>query len=101
MPARVRFAILADAHVLPDGAPPLHGIDSCGNLCAAIGRVSALDPQAAFVVHLGDLVGEDTPQAYGAFTAIASAPNLSQYPVVGNHDDPGLLAAALLVPEGV
>ena len=101
MPARVRFAILADAHVLPDAAPPLHGIDSGGNLRAAIGRVRALDPPAAFVVHLGDLVGVDTPQAYGAFTAIAGALNLPQYPVVGNHDDPGLLAAALPVPEGV
>lgn len=101
MPARVRFAILADAHVLPDGAPPLHGTDSGGNLRAAIERVTALDPPAAFVVHLGDLVGEDTPQAYGAFTAIAGTLNLPQYPVVGNHDDPGLLAAALPLPEGV
>jgi 3',5'-cyclic AMP phosphodiesterase CpdA len=101
MPERLRFAILADAHVLSDGAPPLHGIDSTGNLRTAIERVRGLIPAAAFVVHLGDLVGEETPQAYGAFTAITSALNLPQYPVLGNHDDPELLAEALPVPEGV
>ena len=101
MPEPVRFAILADAHVLPEGAPPLHGIDSTGNLRIAVERVRELSPAAAFVVHLGDLVGEETADAYGAFIAITGTLNVPQYPILGNHDDPDLWAAALPVPEGV
>ncbi len=95
----LRFAVLADAHAAPADAQPVDGLDSLDGLERAIAAVGRLNPTPDFVVHLGDLVGEETAEAYAAFARAATALRVPQYVVLGNHDVPDLAAAAMSTPD--
>lgn len=99
MSGPVRFAILSDAHLVPAGRQPLLGIDSRHKFRAAVECLRSLRPPPAFVIHLGDLVDDGTAEAYAEFASIASRIEQRQFPLLGNHDVPELLDAAVPVPE--
>lgn len=94
-----RFVVLSDAHAAPADAQPLDGLDSLDGFKRAVAAVERLDPTPDFVVHLGDLVGEETAEAYAAFAHVAALVRVPQYVVLGNHDVPDLAAAAMSTPD--
>ena len=95
----VRFAVLSDAHAMPPAEQPSVGADSFANLQRAVSRLNSLSPPVEFVIHLGDLTGEETREAYAAFAEATAGIQVAQFPVLGNHDDPALLAATVPTPN--
>lgn len=97
----MRFIVLSDAHVVPASAQPLRGIDSARNFRAAVACVTRLEPPPEFVVHLGDLVGDASQDAYREFTCIADSIQCPQFALIGNHDELHLLTRAMPIPDRI
>lgn len=94
MPKSPTFIHLTDLHAHCDGN--VDGIDTIGNLDAALALVAAIDPAPDFVVVSGDLTDQGDASSY---RAVRERLETLQMPVIyalGNHDSrPGFYEGML------
>jgi 3',5'-cyclic AMP phosphodiesterase CpdA len=93
----IRIVWLSDLHFSVAG--PVQGYDPEARLAAALDQVRRHHADAAACVISGDLVDRGTAQDYAALADRLSALPMPVLPLMGNHDDRGLLRAALTVPQ--
>jgi 3',5'-cyclic AMP phosphodiesterase CpdA len=93
------FLHLTDLHVIPDGAPPLYGLDPGERLARAVADIAARHgpdgaAPAAFAVVTGDLTHHGEPAAYARLGRILDRLPMPAHLLLGNHDDRAAFAAA-------
>jgi Icc protein len=94
----LRILHLTDPHLFADTREKLRGTETYSSLCAVIDHYRNNDWRADLVVVTGDLIQDDSAEAYEHFRRILSALQLSVYCVPGNHDVRALMRTALSDP---
>jgi Icc protein len=91
----ILIAQISDLHVKPPGALAYGKVDTAAALARCITELNRLAPRPELVVISGDLA--DTPRAeeYGHLATLLAPLAIPYAAIPGNHDDRGLLRAAL------
>ncbi|WP_281955658.1 metallophosphoesterase [Pseudophaeobacter arcticus] len=89
---------LSDLHYVEDGE--VLGHDPRARLDAAIAYINAHHRDAAYCVLSGDLVDRGTLDDYAGLHSRLQQLDIPYLPLVGNHDDRGLLRRTLPLPDG-
>jgi Icc protein len=92
----LRLVQITDTHLMADAAERLLAIDTDRTLCAVLVRVARERPDVLLMT--GDLAQDGTAESYRRLAEHVRgvAPVAAWVP--GNHDDPGVMAAALAGP---
>lgn len=96
--AAVRILHVTDPHLFADPAGELRGTKTYDSLAAVIEHFSASGWQADVVVATGDIVQDDSAEAYVRFRELLEPVGLPVYCIPGNHDVRPLMKAALAEP---
>lgn len=88
----MKFIHLTDSHVI-GGGRLLYGTDPARRLRLAVDSINAEHPDAAFVVHTGDITEWGNPDDFEAFAAEIRRLEVPIHLVLGNHDDAEAFAA--------
>jgi 3',5'-cyclic AMP phosphodiesterase CpdA len=93
------FLHLTDLHMIPEGAPPLYGLDPGERLAQAVADIAARHgpggaAPAAFAVVTGDLTHHGEPAAYARLGRLLDRLPMPVHLLLGNHDDRGHFQAA-------
>jgi Icc protein len=80
----LRFIHISDLHILADPARRQHGVDTASVLREAIPAINRLRPD--FVVAGGDLVGDESEDAYRRLQALLAPLESPIHFLMGNHD---------------
>ena len=89
---------MSDLHFTAKGE--VLGHDPRVRLEAAVDHINTHHADAAVCVISGDLVNHGTAEDYAALGAALDDLSVPFFPMVGNHDNRGLLRSALPVPQG-
>jgi len=89
---------VTDPHLFADSGGDLRGTVTYASLCAVLDHYRDSDWQADLVVVTGDLIQDDSPEAYEHFCRLLGALGLDVHRVPGNHDIRALMQAALAEP---
>ena len=89
---------MSDLHFTAKGEVLDH--DPRVRLAAAVDHINTHHADAAVCVISGDLVNHGTAKDYAALGAALDDLSVPFFPMVGNHDNRGLLRSALPVPQG-
>jgi hypothetical protein len=85
------FAVIADSHIriiTSDDFRYLKAVSISRQLLANfVSDINKHTPPVDFVVHLGDVTDQGTPEEFSRTAAILENLNCPIYPVVGNHDN--------------
>lgn len=95
----LRVLHLTDPHLFADKEGALRGVNTYASLCSVLEHYRDGDWRADIIVVSGDLVQDDSREAYGRFTDLLSALALPVYCLPGNHDVRPLMQQALEVPS--
>jgi len=87
---------MSDLHFVPVG--DVLGHDPRRQLDAAVEYINRYHGDAACCVISGDMVDRGTPEGYGALRGHLDRLSVPYLPMVGNHDDRGLMVENLPVP---
>ena len=91
----VRVLHFTDPHLFADASGALRGTVTLDSLTAVIADIRSRDWPADLVFMTGDVIQDDTAEAYGRFVDAASVLGLPMLCVPGNHDVRPLMQAAL------
>jgi Icc protein len=91
----LRVLHLTDPHLFADPNGKLRGTVTYASLSAVLEHYRASDWRADLVVVTGDLIQDDSPEAYQHFRTLLGSLDLPVYCVPGNHDVRALMRAAL------
>ena len=94
----MRVLHLTDPHLFAAKDGSLRGTATFASLSAVLEHYRASDWQADIAVVTGDLIQDDTAQAYANFRDLLSTLDLPVYCVPGNHDIRELMQATLGEP---
>jgi len=94
----LRVLHLTDPHLFADPNGSLRGTQTFASLSAALEHYRAADWRADLVMVTGDLIQDDSKQAYEHFRTLLSSLDLPVYCVPGNHDVRTMMRAALQDP---
>ena len=97
-PDPLRILHLTDPHLFADTGGALRGTVSYASLRAVLDHYRDSDWQADLVVVTGDLIQDDSPEAYLHFRELIGALQLDIHCVPGNHDIRALMQDALSEP---
>lgn len=86
---------MTDPHLFGDTAGSFRGTVTHASLSAAIEHYRSGDWQADLVAVTGDLIQDDSAEAYERFTELMGTLNLPVHCLPGNHDVRELMRAAL------
>jgi Icc protein len=86
---------LTDPHLFADKSGELRGTATYASLCSALEHYRDSDWRADIVLVTGDLIQDDSAEAYGHFTDLLGELELPVYCLPGNHDVRGLMQEAL------
>ena len=89
---------ITDPHLFADSDRSLRGTNTLQSLQAVLKHVRNSDWPADFIAATGDLVQDDTPEAYDRFCDQFGSLNLPVYCVPGNHDIRSIMQQALQRP---
>ena len=89
---------MTDPHLFADRAGELRGAVTYATLREVLAHYRDGNWTADIVVATGDLVQDDSIEAYRHFAALVGELGLPVYTVPGNHDVPELMAGALGAP---
>jgi Icc protein len=91
----VRVIQLTDTHIFshPDGR--FDGVDTLSSLRAVVALVRRCHWPPQAMVMTGDLVHEETAEAYQHCREVATGLDVGVYCIPGNHDDPTLMKQVL------
>ncbi|MGB0903904.1 MAG: metallophosphoesterase, partial [Mangrovicoccus sp.] len=81
----LKFVVLADIHLVPEGQLS-HGLDTHDRLLQAVSYVNQTHSDADFVVFAGDLADRGEADAYERFKAAVAPMIPPVYLTLGNHD---------------
>lgn len=91
----IKVLHLTDPHLFADKAGELRGTVTFKSLAAVIGHYRSSDWRADIAVVTGDMIQDDTAEAYEHVRASLSTLELPVYCVPGNHDIRALMRDAL------
>lgn len=91
----VRILHLTDPHLLADVAGELRGRVTFDCLSAVIGHIRHSEWQADLALVTGDLVQDDTPEAYEHCGRLLTMLQMPVFCVPGNHDVPDVMRDVL------
>ncbi|MDA0705453.1 MAG: phosphodiesterase [Proteobacteria bacterium] len=94
----LRVLHLTDPHLFADLNGSLRGTVTFASLSAVLAHYQAGNWRADLVMVTGDLVQDDSKEAYVHFRALLKSLDLPVYCVPGNHDVRALMQAALNEP---
>lgn len=94
----LRVLHLTDPHLFADPNGSLRGTRTYSSLSAVLAHYRAADWRADLVMVTGDLIQDDSQQAYQHFQKLLGGLDLPVYCVPGNHDVRVLMRAALEDP---
>lgn len=94
METDVRLLQISDPHLFADPHGMLRGVQTLGCLQRVLAHAMAHRRGAEALLCTGDIVN-DEPAGYAHFSRLLGGLGLPVYCLPGNHDDPGLLHAAL------
>lgn len=94
----VKVLHLTDPHLFADRQGDLRGTVTYESLQAVVGHYRAGDWQADLAVVTGDLIQDDSAEAYGRFRELLEPLGLPIYCVPGNHDVRPFMEEALRSP---
>ena len=94
----LRVLHLTDPHLFADPVGSLRGTVTYASLSAVLAHYRAGGWHADLVVATGDLIQDDSRQAYEHFRKLLGSLDLPVYCVPGNHDRRGLMQAELSAP---
>ena len=86
---------LTDPHLFADRSGELRGTATHTSLCSVLDHYRAGDWQADIALVTGDLIHDDSAEAYGHFSDLLGALGLPVYCLPGNHDIRDLMRSAL------
>ena len=86
---------LTDPHLFADPDASLRGTVTHASFCRTLEHVRGSTWQADLVAVTGDLIQDDTAEAYGTFCELLRPLGLPVYCVPGNHDVRALMQDAL------
>ena len=89
---------LTDPHLFADTGGDLRGTVTYSSLCAVLDHYRATDWRADLAVVTGDLIQDDSADAYGHFRELLGELGLPVYCVPGNHDIRSLMQESLPEP---
>lgn len=93
-----RVLHLTDPHLFADKEGALRGVNTYASLDAVLEHYRSGDWRANVAVVSGDLIQDDSREAYGHFADLTGALGLPVYCLPGNHDVRPLMQAALAAP---
>lgn len=96
--AAVRILHLTDPHLFADTAGELRGTKTYDSLASVLDHFRSSGWQADLVAVTGDIVQDDSAEAYEHFRELLGTLGLPVYCVPGNHDVRALMKAALDEP---
>ena len=94
----VKVLHLTDPHLFADRQGDLRGTVTYGSLQAVLDHYRAGEWRADLALVTGDLIQDDSAEAYGRFRELVAPLGLPVYCVPGNHDDRALMQRALDKP---
>jgi 3',5'-cyclic AMP phosphodiesterase CpdA len=89
------IAQISDLHVKPPGVLAYRKVDTAAALARCIAELNRLAPQPDLVVISGDLADTARAEEYDHLAALLAPLAIPLAAIPGNHDDRGLLRAAL------
>lgn len=98
-PEPVRVLHVTDPHLFADAEGSLRGTVTCLALQSVLDHIRRCDWPADLVAVTGDLIQDDSSEAYDRFCAQLSPLGLPVYCVPGNHDIRALMQNALTNPQ--
>lgn len=96
--AAVRILHITDPHLFRDTAGELRGTRTYDSLAAVLKHFRESGWEADLVVATGDIVQDDSAEAYRRFRELLEPVGLPVYCIPGNHDVRRLMKAALSEP---
>lgn len=94
----LRVLHLTDPHLFADPDGALRGTNTRATLSAVLAHYLAGDWEADLAVVTGDLIQDDSVEAYGHFRQLLTQLQLPVYCLPGNHDIRALMQKALAGP---
>lgn len=95
---RVLIAQISDLHIKPVGLRAYQQVDTAAALARCVEELNRLTPRPDLVVISGDLVDAPSNAAYDHLLQLLGELEIPFAAIPGNHDDRGLMRAAL--PDG-
>ena len=86
---------LTDPHLFADRSGELRGTATYASLCSVLDHYRESGWQADIALVTGDLIHDDSPEAYGHFVDLLGDLDLPVYCLPGNHDIRNLMQSAL------
>lgn len=86
---------LTDPHLFADRSGELRGTATYASLCSVLDHYRASDWPADIALVTGDLIHDDSAEAYGHFADLLGALGLPVYCLPGNHDIRDLMRSQL------
>ncbi len=89
---------ITDPHLFADPSASLRGTVTHSSYGDVLAHVNSSDWPADFIAMTGDLIQDDSAEAYDQFRALTEPMNLPVFCVPGNHDVRELMRNALSAP---
>ncbi len=100
----ILIAQISDLHIKAPGALAYGKVDTAAALAACVTELNRLSPRPDLVVISGDLADTPAETEYGHLTALLAPLQIPFAAIPGNHDDRGMIRAALpqdgVMPRG-
>ncbi len=91
----IKLIQISDSHINAAAGARLRGADVDANLAKVVDHILANHGDAYGIVHTGDLVQDDGPEAYARVREALSRLRRPVWCLPGNHDDPLIMANSL------
>lgn len=93
----IRFAHISDTHIGPDPGAVRYNARPAACLTRVLNEIARQQVPVDFLLHTGDVAADPDPACYRLTADLLRDCPLPCYFVAGNHDDPTMLAAHLLM----
>lgn len=90
---------ISDTHFGPDRSLLIRGANACVRSEALVEAINALPFEPDLIVHTGDVVNDPDEGAYALAAEVLSKLKAPVYYAMGNHDDVGMMKAAMAFGE--